>query len=215
VFAALWRARSIEAVELEAARKGDDFALMASQKSTFDVLFDSQHGESVVLMILGAIVLTAAFHKGFAAVDDPTPEYGKLERAARAAEEDLAELVHDARDALEAPIEDARAAIEENLARRREAALAMREAFDDAAGDLAAIDRRLRALADARRVLLAAHAGRDASEAPLPDALAKAGGLVADADRALAAAQTQAKAELEALIGALDDSTRRLADAPA
>lgn len=229
IFAALWRARTVEMAEraaaLEAMREGRAFdaEILAGERSAAALLFDLRHGETMVLLMLGAIVLVAAFHKGFSSVDEPVPDYGKLDRASRAADEELADLREEIRDALEAPIEDGRAAIEKSLEAHRAGLEAVRAAYDSGAETIHTLDARLRAVADAgaslRRLyhkeLAAARGVPPASDFAAPaetpgDALEGPGVIVAACEQSYSAAVRAAGQAREELLAALDAATGRL-----
>jgi hypothetical protein len=229
VFAALWRARTVELSErteaLAAMREGRvfDAEILAGERSAFSLLFDLQHGETMVLLMLGAIVLVAAFHKGFSSVDEPVPDYGKLDRASRAADEELAELREEIRDELEAPIEESRAAIEKSLAAHRAGLDAVRAAYDSGAEAIHTLDARLRAVADAgaslrrlyRKELAAARGVAPAAEPAgaaetTGDALEAPGAIVTACEASYAAAVRAGAHAREELLAALDAATGRL-----
>jgi len=222
VFASLWRARSIEALEradaMRAMAKGKPFdaEILAGQRDVLSLLFDTRHGETFILLTLGVIVLIGALVKGATGFDDPVPDHGALTRAAEREQDEFADAHEDAIEALDEPVTAARGKIEALLAERRAALSEMRARYDDAEVKLHALDNRLDDLAGAQAMLIetyrianmaarkspppAAFMAPPPRPAPPPDALERAGALRTQAEAQLAALAAAAKREIEALI---------------
>lgn len=222
VFASLWRARSIEALEraeaMRAMAKGKPFdaEILAGQSDVLSLLFDTRHGETFILLTLGVIVLIGALVKGATGFDDPVPDHGALTRAAEREQDEFADAHEDAIDALDEPVTAARGKIEALLTERRAALSDMRQRYDDAEVKLHALDNRLDDLAGAQAMLIETYrianmAARSSPPpatfmappprpSPPPDALERAGALRTQAEAQLAALAAAAKREIEALI---------------
>ncbi len=214
-FAAIWR-QDVAA----AAEAGSDAS------GFFARMFSLSEPQAIVLLMLGGGVWVFAALKGFSGFDDPYPDYGKLARAKADAEEALSDLRGEARLALEAPIETARAAIAARLDEARARAETLERLYDEAVAALAGLD------AEARRLDAAAieavHTYRQenlsARKTPAPayfaaeprhegaalDPLRAAGEIVAAGRAALAAAQTEAHQGVEALMIELESVQARL-----
>ena len=65
--------------------------------------------QAIILLMLGAGVWVFAALKGYSGFDDPYPDFGKMDRAARDAADALSDFRADARLELEAPINAAQA----------------------------------------------------------------------------------------------------------
>ncbi len=192
-------------------------------------LLQLQSPQAIILLMLGAGVWAFAAMKGYSGFDDPYPDYGKMDRAARDASEMLSDLRAENRLELEAPIDVAKTALAARLEKMQAEFEAMSKAFDAAAIKMEALDAAARALdeAAAAAVLLYRQENTAARATPAPayfslpppavgpalDALGPAAALVDDARARLAEAQTQSAQALEGLIVELDDTTRRLNDA--
>jgi hypothetical protein len=173
-------------------------------------LFGLVTPEAVVLLMIGVGVWMFAATKGYAGLDEPYPDYGKLDRTRVAAEAAYEDLREEAGETLRAPIEAAHAALETDLADRRKALETMRALYDQAGGKLMAIDAARRALAATERALLDLYRreNRAARQSPPPmrfqapandmpvreDLLARAGAALAAAQADYAAAQKAAAA---------------------
>jgi hypothetical protein len=185
--------------------------------------------QAVVLLMLGAGVWVFATLKGYSKFDDPYPDYGKMDRAARDAEEDLSDFRNEARGELEAPIEAARAALTARLEKMRAECEAMGKAFDAAALKLEALDARARALDESvtGAVQLYRQENIAARTVPAPayfsaappaagtalDALAGCGAMIDDARALLALTQAQSNEARESLVAELNASQQRLESA--
>lgn len=232
VFAALWRARAVENIErteaLRAMQKGKAFdaQILAGQSDAFSLLFDTRHGETFILLVLGVIVLIGALVKGATGFDDPVPDHGALTRAAEREEEAFAEAQEDALEALDAPVSEARSRIDAFLSERRSAIAQMRVRYDEAEAKLHAIDVRLDDLAIAQTMLIETYriANMSARRTPPPagfmtpapapnappDALARAGALRTEVEASHASLAGAARREIEALIGEREAVEERL-----
>ena len=182
--------------------------------------------QAIILLMLGAGVWVFAALKGYSGFDDPYPDYGKMDRAARDAAEALSDFRADARLELEAPIDDARKALAVRLEKMRTEFEAMNKAFDSAAVKMELLDAKARALdeaaAGAVHIYRQENAALRATPAPAYfsaappaagpalDALADAAAMIDDARARLAEAQTQSGQALEGLLAELDAATRRL-----
>jgi hypothetical protein len=187
--------------------------------------------QAIILLMLGAGVWVFAALKGYSGFDDPYPDYGKMDRAAREAAETLSDFRADARLELEAPVNAARAALAAGLEKMRAEFEAMSKAFDVAALKMETLDAQARALdqaaADAVHLYRLENTGFRTTPAPAYfgapppaagpalDALAGAAALIDDARARLTDAQTQSAAALEGLLGELDQATARLDAGPA
>src|SRR5262249_2847337 len=105
--------------------------------------------QAIILLMLGAGVWVFATLKGYSGFDDPYPDFGKMDRAARSAADALSEFREDAREALEQPVNDARAALGARVEKMRGEFDAMSKAFDVAALKMQDLDARARALDEA------------------------------------------------------------------
>jgi hypothetical protein len=216
LFAARWRETLAAALDA----KSPDYLT-----PTLD-LFGFAEPQAVVLLMLGAGVWVFAALKGYSGFDDPYPDYGKMHRAQRDAEAHLGELRAEAREALEAAAEKARAEIEARIGALREAHAAMREAYDAAAVEMSAIDARARRLDETSAALIGAYrqenlAGRS-SPAPAyfadppavgnghEDALGECGRLMSAAQALLDAAQATAAQAFDTLGAELEAASKRL-----
>ncbi|HVZ98837.1 MAG TPA: hypothetical protein VG841_00830 [Caulobacterales bacterium] len=182
--------------------------------------------QAVILLMLGAGVWVFAALKGYSKFDDPYPDYGKMDRAAREAEEALSEFRAEARLELEAPIEAARAALATRLEKARAEYEAMSKAFDAAALKMQSLDARGRALDEAaasaiqlyRQENLAARTSAAPAyfSAPPPgegaarDALQSAAAMIDEARALLAEAQKSSAEELKGLLHDLEAAQARL-----
>jgi hypothetical protein len=169
----------------------------------------------VILLMLGGGVWLLAVLKGYSGLDDPYPDYGKLDSAAHARDEDLAEVRDDAREEMETAVDGARAHAMQALEDSRAALAPMRAAYDSAAARMTDLDLRLRRTFDSGAALIqlyrrenaasrSGEAPRYFAEAP-PMALAHDDALARAADQMLAAqaALDGAQARLTLLTGEL------------
>lgn len=181
--------------------------------------------QAVILLMLGAGVWVFAALKGYSGFDDPYPDFGKMDRTAKAATEALSDFRADARLELEAPINAAKAALSARMEKMRAEFEAMNKAFDAAAVKMEALDAKARALdeAAAGAVHLYRQENAAARTSPAPayfnspppaagpalDALADAAAMIDDARARLAEAQAQSARSLEELLAELDEATNR------
>jgi hypothetical protein len=181
--------------------------------------------QAIILLMLGAGVWVFAALKGYSGFDDPYPDYGKMDRAAKAASEALSDFRADARLELEAPVNAAKAALSARMEKMRAEFEAMSKAFDQAALKIEALDAKARALDDAAASAVHLYRQENAAartspapayfNAPPPaagpalDALGGAAAMIDDARARLADAQTQSARALEDLLAELDDATNR------
>ncbi|MES1200416.1 MAG: hypothetical protein ABUS57_03095 [Pseudomonadota bacterium] len=104
--------------------------------------------QAVVLLMLGTGVWVFSALKGYSKFDDPYPDYGKMDRAAREAEDALSDFRAEAQADLETPLGAAAAALSARLEKARAEYEAMSKAFDAAAVSMHALDAKARALDD-------------------------------------------------------------------
>lgn len=182
--------------------------------------------QALILLMLGAAVFLFAALKGYSGVDDPYPDYGKLDRANARAQAQASAVRADARDELEAAVVAAEKALAERLAPLAAALTAQRAAFEAGAAEIAALDVRARAAAHEagsaialyRRENAAARAGPAPAyfadpptpDVHLPDVLGPAGALLTASEDALTAARGRVGALLADLAVALDAADSRL-----
>lgn len=182
--------------------------------------------QSIILLMLGAGVWVFAALKGYSGFDDPYPDYGKMDRAAREASDALSDFRAEARLELEAPINAARAALAGRMEKMRAEFEAMLKAFDAAAHKMEALDLKARAIdqAAADAIHLYRQENTAARTTPAPgyfgspppaagptlDALGGAAAMVDEARARLAEALVQSSAALEGLLAELDQTTTKL-----
>lgn len=104
--------------------------------------------EAVILLMLGLAVWVFSALKGYSGFDDPYPDFGKRDRAARQSEADLSQAREALREALEAPILALEARSLADLAAQEQALVTMRVVYDRAADGLADIAAQHRRLSD-------------------------------------------------------------------
>lgn len=181
--------------------------------------------QAIILLMLGAGVWVFAALKGYSGFDDPYPDFGKMDRAAKAASEALSDFRADARLELEAPINAAKAALAARTDKMRAEFEAMSKAFDAAALKMELLDAKARALDDAAAgaVHLYRQENAAARTSPAPayfstepptagpalDALGGAATMIDEARARLADAQAQAAKALEELLAELEAATNR------
>ena len=181
--------------------------------------------QAIILLMLGAGVWVFAALKGYSGFDDPYPDFGKLDRAAKSASEALSDFRADARLELEAPINAAKAALAARLEKMRAEFEAMSKAFDAAALKMEALDAKARALDDAAAGAVHLYRQENAASrtSPAPayfstpppaagpalDALGGAAAMIDEARARLAEAQAQAARSLEELLADLEEATNR------
>jgi len=211
-FAALWRERAEALRPIELAERAE--------------LLGLTQPEAVILLMLGLAVWVFSALKGYSGFDDPYPDFGKFDRAARRAAEALEEGREDLREALQEPMTKARERAEGEVARQRDAVRGMRAAYEQAADRLLDLSARARRLAESGEALLRLyrHENQAARRTPPPpafasphcfaalreDPLARAADLLRDAERVLEAAQDAAAAGLHRLVETLHGVAERL-----
>lgn len=219
LFAADWRDRM-------ATLSGRQLDLGADASFHLWSLLQLDSPQAIILLMLGGGVWVFAAMKGYSGFDDPYPDYGKMDRAARAASDALSALHHDAREDLEAPIAAARAELDARLGALRGQVSAMNKAFDAAAQRMEALDAEARALdeAAAAAIHLYRRENTTARRAPAPgyfsaappaagpalDALGPSAAMMDEARARLTQAQMRSAEALEALQIELEDTTKRL-----
>lgn len=222
VFAALWR----QQLSSGAGPPPDDGGLAAHVGSFFQQLFYLTEPQAIILLMLGAGVWVFAVLKGYSGIDDPYPDYGKMDRAAHDAEEALSEFRAEAREDLEAPVNSARATLAARLEKMHAEVEAMAQAFDAAALRMEEIDADTRALDAAaasaiqayRQENLAARtnpapayfAAAPPMGAQAPDSLQESAALLAGARARLHEAETALADSLKALHAELEAAQMRL-----
>jgi len=181
--------------------------------------------QAIILLMLGAGVWVFAALKGYSGFDDPYPDYGKMDRAAKAASEALSDFRAVARLELEAPIDVAKAALSARVEKLRAEFEAMSKAFDSAALKLEALDAKARALDEAAASAIHLYRQENAAArgsaapayfgAPPPasgpplDALGAAAAMIDEARARLSEAQAQSARAMEELLVELDAATNR------
>jgi hypothetical protein len=219
LFAADWRDRL-------AAIAGRQIDLGGDASFHFWSLLQLDSPQAIILLMLGAGVWVFAALKGYSGFDDPYPDYGKMDRSAKAAAEELSDFRADARLELEKPIDATRTALAGRMEKLRAEYEAMSKAFDAAALKMEALDAKARALdqaaADAIHLYRQENAAARTSSAPAYfgapppaagpalDALAGCAAMIDEARARVAEAQTQSAQALEGLLTELDDTTFRL-----
>ena len=219
LFAADWR-------DQMAALAGRQVDLGSDASFRFWSLLQLESPQAIILLMLGAGVWIFAALKGYSGFDDPYPDFGKMDRAARAASDALSDFRADARRELEAPIETAKAALAARLENMRAEFEAMNKAFDAAAIKMEKLDAQARALDEAAATAVHLYRQENSSQrsAPAPayfgapppavgpalDALATSASMIDDARVRLADAQAQSTRALEALVNELEDAAKRL-----
>lgn len=223
LFAADWRDRM-------AALSGQNMDLGSDASFHLWSLLQLDSPQAIILLMLGAGVWVFAALKGYSGFDDPYPDYGKMDRAAREAADALSDLRADGREELEAPVDAARAALSARVEKMRAEFEAMSKAFDAATLTMEALDARAHALDDAAATAVQLYRQENTAArvtpapayfgAPPPaagpalDALAGAAAMIDEARARLTEAQTQSAQALEGLLAELEQTTRQL-DAPA
>lgn len=219
LFAADWR-------DQIAALSGRQIDLGADASFRLWSLLQLDSPQAIILLMLGAGVWVFAAMKGYSGFDDPYPDYGKMHRALRDAEDAYSDLRSESRAALEAPVEAGRALLNTRLAEMRAEFDAMSRAFDAAAHDMETLDAQARALdeaaaaavhfyrqenAAARSGPAPAYFGAPPPAAGLPlDALAQAAALIDAARQHLSQAQAQSAQAQEDMLAELDAAAQRL-----
>lgn len=218
LFAADWRDRLAELNAPLAPSSDASFQLWS--------LLHLQTPQAIILLMLGAGVWVFAALKGYSGIEDPYPDFGKMDRAATAAVEALSDYRADARADLEAPVNEARAALSARLEKMRAEFDAMSRAFDEAATDMEALDAQARTLDEAAAGAIFLYRQENTAARPTPapayfsvappaigpalDALASSAAMIDDARAHLLRAQTQSASALEALINELEQVTSHL-----
>ena len=179
--------------------------------------------QAIILLMLGAGVWVFSALKGYSGFDDPYPDFGKMDRATKAASESLSDFRSDARVELEAPINTAKDALSARMEKMRTEFAAMNKAFDAASLQIEALDAQARALDDAAAsaVYLYRQENAAARATPAPayfnsappaagpalDALSSAAAMIDEARARLADAQAQSARSLEELLTELDTAS--------
>lgn len=219
LFAADWR-------DQLAALSGRQLDLGADANFHLWSLLQLDSPQAIILLMLGGGVWVFAALKGYSGFDDPYPDYGKMDRAAKAASEALSEFRGHARAELEAPVSAARAGLSARVDAVRASFGAMSKAFDAAALRMEALDGEARAIdeAAAEAVHLYRRENAAARTAPAPayfstpppeagpalDALGACAALIDAARAQLAQAQRDSAAAQESLLAELEEAARRL-----
>lgn len=219
LFAADWR-------DQLAAAAGRQIDLGSDASFHLWSLLQLESPQSIILLMLGAGVWVFAALKGYSGFDDPYPDYGKMDRAARDATDALSDFRAEARLELEAPVNAARAALAARVEKMRAEFEAMNKSFDAAALKMETLDAKARALdqaaADAIHLYRQENAAHRTAPAPAYfgspppaagaalDALAGAAAMIDEARTRLAEAQAQSAQALEELLAELDQATKRL-----
>ncbi|MES1158370.1 MAG: hypothetical protein ABUL42_00600 [Terricaulis silvestris] len=184
--------------------------------------------QAVVLLMLGGGVWVFSALKGYSKFDDPYPDYGKMDHAARDAEAALSDFREDAMLDLEAPIDRVKATLNARIEKMRAELEAMNKAFDDASLKMQALDAQAHALDEtaASAVQLYRQENIATRTTPAPgyfsapppadgpalDALAGCAGMMDEARAQLARAQLQSADALKNLLTELEGAQARLDD---
>jgi hypothetical protein len=219
LFAADWRDR----LALIAGRQID---MGADASFHLWSLLQLNSPQAIILLMLGAGVCIFAVLKGYSGFDDPYPDFGKMDRAAKTAAEALSDYRADARLDLEAPVNAARAALAARVEQMRAEFAAMNKAFDNAALKMEELDAKARALDDAAAAAIHLYRQENAAARATPapayfstappvagpslDALGAAAAMIDDARARLTEAQNQSARALEELLRELDEATLKL-----
>lgn len=219
LFAADWR-------DQMAVLSGRQLDLGADASFHLWSLLQLDSPQAIILLMLGGGVWVFAALKGYSGFDDPYPDFGKMDRAARAAADTLSDVRADGMRELEAPVDSAKAALAAQLEAMRAQFATMSAAFDDAARQLEAMDAEARALdeAAAEAVHLYRQENAAARSTPAPtyfgapppaagpplDALTGAASMIDEARARLTQAQAQAAQALAELLQELEETVRRL-----
>jgi hypothetical protein len=219
LFAAAWR-------DQMAALSGRQLDLGADSSFHLWSLLQLESPQAIILLMLGAGVWVFAAMKGYSGFDDPYPDYGKMHRAVRDAEDEYSDLRAEGRRTLEAPVDAAKAALAARLTEMRAEFDAMSRAFDAAALEMETLDAQARALdeAAAAAVHLYRRENAAARQTPAPayfgtappaagpalDALGAAAAMIDAARLRLTEAQAQSAEAQEALLAELEDTAKRL-----
>jgi hypothetical protein len=171
--------------------------------------------QALVLLMLGLGVWTFSALKGYSGIDDPYPDYGKLDRLATRAREDLQDAQDGMREDMGEAMRAAQEAITAAVRRMEVSAGAMRDAYNAAPALLTGFEARWRRLDQAGTALIAQYREENlaARRTPAPaffahpaprrpspgDPMQGPASLLDDAQKNLAQAQAQAREELEAL----------------
>jgi hypothetical protein len=218
LFAADWRDRL-------AALNGAQLDMGSDASFQLWSLLALDSPQAIILLMLGAGVWVFAALKGYSGFDDPYPDYGKMDRAAKAASDSLSDFRADARLELEAPINAAKLALSARMEKMRAEFEAMSKAFDSAAVKMEVLDAKARALDDAAAgaVHLYRQENAAARTSPAPayfnaappaagpalDALGRAASMIDEARARLAEAQAQSTRALEDLLAELEEASKR------
>jgi hypothetical protein len=171
--------------------------------------------EAVLLLMLAAGVFIFAALKGYRDLDDPYPDYGKLDRAAAAAREALDEAESEVRAARGQAVQAAQARIEADLTALKEREQAMLTAYDKLAARISLLDARIRALDATGASLIQLYRRENAAQrrtpppayftrsvhdpAPLGDGLAAASETLGEGRAAIAALRRDAASAMDTL----------------
>jgi hypothetical protein len=219
LFAADWR-------DQLAAEAGRQIDLGSDASFHFWSLLQLDSPQAIILLMLGAGVWVFAALKGYSGFDDPYPDYGKMDRAAREASDSLSDFRAEARRELEAPIDAARSALAARVEKMRAEFEAMNKAFDAASEKMEALDAKACALdqaaADAVHLYRQENAALRTAPAPVYfgasppaagpslDALTTSAAMIDEARTRVHHAQAHAAQALEGLVVELDEATTRL-----
>jgi hypothetical protein len=221
LFAANWRDRMAAIANPPELSSDASFQLWS--------LLQLQTPQAIILLMLGAGVWVFATLKGYSGVEDPYPDFGKMDRAAVEASAALSDYRAEARIELESPVNEARTALTARMEKMRAEYEAMSRAFDESAAQMEALDAQARALDEVAAGAIHLYRQENAAARPTPapayfsvappmigpslDALAQCAAMIDDARARVQDAQRQSSAALESLVGELDQVTRDLNEA--
>lgn len=222
LFAADWRDRLAAAASHMPSSDDASFHLWS--------LLQLSSPQAIILLMLGAGVWVFATLKGYSGFDDPYPDHGKMDRAAQAAADAFSDSRSEGLEALNQPIDAARAAIAARLEKITAEFEAMNKAFDAAAAKMETLDAQARALdtaaADAIHLYRQENAAFRSTPAPAYfnatppsagpslDAMTACAQMIDAARDRLGEAKLQSTQALEGLVAELDETTKRLDAAP-
>jgi hypothetical protein len=182
--------------------------------------------QAIILLMLGAGVWVFATLKGYSGFDDPYPDYGKMDRAAKAAAGALSDVNAEGREELEEPIDAARRIVAARIDKMRAEFDGMNKAFDAAALKMEELDAQARTLDDAAAAAIQFYRQENAAarETPAPayfsapppaagpalDPLAASAHMVDETRVRVEQAKTQSVKALEELVAELDETAARL-----
>jgi hypothetical protein len=219
LFAADWRDQLAKASGSIAPESSDSSFHLWS-------LLNLDSPQAIILLMLGGGVWAFATLKGYASFDDPYPDYGKMARAAEAADADVSELRAEALHQLDSKMDSASAALAQRMDKTRADMGAMSAAFDEGAHEAQALEARERGVGElcaaalklyrdenlaARKTPAPAHfSAQPSAPATRTDSLAGAAALIDAARAVLVEAERAHGAALNDIDAAREQALARL-----